>query len=346
MRWLNPDQLKPGMKLAEDIRLSFGSLYIPHHTIITERHILRLIRMGIEQVPVMEPWDIHASDKKKIQMRKAHIKAQEQFAAIYHRVQKGEYVSYGEVEDVVDGIIEKILDDKNILGNMMALKERDSYTYRHMINVSILSALLAKWLELPPEQVRNAAAAGLLHDIGKSLIPLDILNKPGRLTQEEFDIMKRHSLMGYDISRKLRGITEETLCAVASHHERDNSSGYPFGLSKDRIPLLGKIVAIVDVYDAMTSDRCYRKKNSPFRALGVLQEECLERLDSNLVNVFIKNISSYLVGCMVTLSNNEQGYVLSIPPDQPHRPLIITDTGIFDLSLEMHLHIDEHRQII
>jgi putative nucleotidyltransferase with HDIG domain len=328
------------MKLAEDIRLSFGSLYIPHHTILTDRHILRLIRMGIEQVSVLEPWDIHALNKKQMRIRKALIKTQEQFTGIYHRIQKGERISYGEIEDVVDGIVDKILDDENILCNMMALKERDSYTYRHMINVSILSALMAKWLNLPAEQVRNAAAAGLLHDIGKSLIPLDILNKPGRLTPDEFDHMKRHPLLGYDISRKLKGITAETLCAIASHHERDNSSGYPFGLPKDRIPLLGKVSAIVDVYDAMTSDRCYRQKNSPFKVLNVLQEESKERLDSGLVHVFIENISGYLVGSPVDLSNQEQGYVLSIPADQPHRPLVVTDTGIYDLSVELHLHID------
>ncbi len=339
MKWVKTSLLKPGDTLAQNIHLSIGTLYLPGNTVLNKRMIMRIDRIGLEGVFVLEPTDREQTSKNLKETHKVYHKVQEQIYNIYNRISTGERSILTDVNALVDEIIEKIMDDPNIIKTINSLKKQDSYTYRHMVNVSILCALMGKWLGYLPEQIRMLAVAGLLHDIGKVAIPLNILNKPGKLEEEEFIVIKKHPAMGYDICKRIPDVSDEIVCAVVAHHERENGSGYPFGLYEDRIPETAKIIAIADVYDAMTSDRSYKKKDTPYKALEILKEESYDKLNAGMVYIFIQKMSDYLVGDHVELSNGQTGQVAFIYSDQPGKPLVITENGWMDLSLEKTIFV-------
>ncbi len=196
-----------------------------------------------------------------------------------------------EIEVLVKDMIDIIIDKRNAIYDLISLKNYDYYTYTHSVNVSVLSIGLGTEIGLRREKIEELGMGGMLHDIGKSAIPLTVLNKPGKLTDDEYLTMKKHVVEGTKILKCHKGITEVSFHAAAQHHERLTGTGYPAGLSGKAISLFGRITAIADVYDAMTTQRCYQPAYTPFYALSAMTRQ-KEHFDPDLLTIFIKMLGN------------------------------------------------------
>lgn len=180
-----------------------------------------------------------------------------------------------------------ILNDENAFSGLISMTSHDYYTYTHSINLSVFGLLFGKHLNLDPENLNSFGTGMLLHDVGKVETPLEVLNKPGKLTKEEFDIMKRHPEAGYKLLKDKDSMDEKTLNPVIQHHENFDGTGYPYGIGGKEISLYGKLARIIDVYDAITSRRCYAGRMNPFAALKEMREGMINCFDTELFQEFI-----------------------------------------------------------
>lgn len=242
---------------------------------------------------------------------------------------------------VSEEIIDEILSNKNIIVNLVDIKSQDTYTLQHCINVAVLSLVLGVALKLNKQELRDLCLGALLHDIGKTLVPKDILIKPAKLSEEEYKIIKEHSYKGYDYLRVSSDITGPARIISAQHHERVDGKGYPKGLSGDDIYKLTKIVSIADVYDALTSDRPYRPAMPPNEALEYIMANGDSQFDYEMVKLFVTKIVPYPVGTLVKLSNDKIAVVKEVTPKFPLRPKVqvINDDSNLDIDLMVETNI-------
>jgi HD-GYP domain-containing protein (c-di-GMP phosphodiesterase class II) len=244
-------------------------------------------------------------------------------------VRLGKAVSMEAVEPVVAGITESILRNSGALIGLMHIKNKDDYTFLHSVSVCTFMVAFCRSVGLDGETTRQAGLGGLLHDTGKALVPDAVLNKPGRLTDEEFDIIRRHPRDGYEILLKTPGVGEIPLDITLHHHERVDGSGYPDKLAGEQISTLSKMAAIVDVYDAITADRCYHKGMPPTDALRKIFEWSKHHFDPALVKAFMRCIGIYPVGTLVLLESNRLGIVTEHNEDSLLQPKVKV---IFDIK--------------
>ena len=217
----------------------------------------------------------------------------------------------------------------SIVGSMDAsmwltqLKNRDEYTAIHSLNVCVLSITFGRALGFKLDQLNELGLGALLHDIGKMQVPLEVLNKPGKLTAEEFEIMKSHPVKGYEILCKDDNLSQEVLNIVKSHHERLSGKGYPDNLSEENISFYTKIVSITDVYDAVTSDRVYHDGMTPHEALKKMYEWMPDNFDEDLIQAFIRTLGIYPVGSVVELMTGHIGLVVKLNEEQRLKPVVM-----------------------
>ncbi len=225
-------------------------------------------------------------------------------------VKMGMKLDLPQVEVVVEKMTESVLRNKDALVSLARIKNKDEYTYFHSLAVAALCISFAQHLELQPLEVKALGVGGLLHDFGKVRVPNEVLNKAGTLTQEEFEIMKTHVTHGCCILQETTGIDEKSICVTRHHHERLDGSGYPDGLKGDQISRFGQIAAIVDIYDALSSERCYKAALPPTVALKKLFEWSDCYLDRKLVEQFVLHMGVYPVGTLVRLRSGFIGVVV------------------------------------
>ena len=230
---------------------------------------------------------------------------------------------------LVASMARRVVKNANAMMWLTQLKNQDEYTSIHSLNVSILSIAFGHFLGMDEEALAVLGLGGLLHDLGKMRVDQGILNKPARLTKEEFEVMKQHPELGYELLSRDDSIPLEVLQIARSHHERNNGSGYTTGTEGHGIPYFVKLVSIVDVYDAISSDRCYHRGASPQETLGIIYKMAPLEFDTEVVQNFIQCIGVYPVGSVVELSSGEVGVLVGNNPDQKLRPqvLLVTDSN-------------------
>ncbi|WP_338824556.1 Cyclic di-GMP phosphodiesterase [Moorella humiferrea] len=254
-------------------------------------------------------------------MGEIYQEAQAALKDVYHRCRMGSHLEVKDIQEIVADYLNRMQDNQNMLLQMVMLKDLDPYSVRHSLNVTVLATLLGSKLGLSRKELQLLGVGAMLHDVGKLEVPAEILLKPGKLTPEEFAVIKRHPQAGYE---RLDGVVMEEVRRVArDHHERCNGSGYPRGLRREEISLAARCVAIADVYDAVTTDRCYRPRYLPHEGMELLMmESTLGNLDLDLVRVFLQAIASYPVGTRVRLSTGETALVIAQEPEVPMRPVV------------------------
>ena len=235
---------------------------------------------------------------------------------------KKEQEYFNSINDIAEELLENVLSSHNVLLSLVDIKSMDDYTYAHCVNVAIISIVFGMSLNLRRRDLLYLCIGALIHDVGKVFVPQEILQKPGKLTPEEFEEIKKHPKLGYDFIRNSYNISAHSKLIVLQHHERFDGLGYPEGISGDKISYLARIVAIADVYDALTSDRPYKRAMCPSIALEYLMSNAGTLFDFNLVNVFCKIIIPYPKGTMVKLSNGDIGVVEKTLPNFPLRPIV------------------------
>jgi HD-GYP domain-containing protein (c-di-GMP phosphodiesterase class II) len=221
----------------------------------------------------------------------------------------GEAVNLEAVSPMVTNITESILRNSGALIGLMHIKTKDDYTFLHSVSVCTFLVAFCRSMDIEPNTTYQAGIGGLLHDTGKALVPDSILNKPGRLTDEEFDIIRKHPRDGYEILLKSPGISNIALDITLHHHERIDGSGYPEKQNNESISTMAKMAAIVDVYDAITADRCYHKGMAPTEALRKIFEWSSFHFDPVLVKGFMRCVGIYPVGTLVLLDSGRLGIV-------------------------------------
>lgn len=316
------------------------------NTMLTKIIIERFYNHGVTHVPVDVSeafWktialeekpqeEYHVDEIKPIINKKLREEALDGIRRMFDAVKNGTenmttaYQVVKEVNTIVDQLVDTLEKESNSLVHITDLKSYDEYTYHHSLSVAVLSIAIAQSLGLSGEQLRSIGRCGMLHDIGKILLPVDIINKPRRLNNTEFYIVKQHSKKGYDYLRKGK-IEDETIRqGILCHHEKIDGTGYPNGLRGKELPLFARIVTVADVYDAVTSYRPYRKPMSPAEAIEIIMSEVGCAFDYEVVIAFISKLELYPINSRVELSNKRRGIV--IDNTYPMRPLLkMTDNG-------------------
>ncbi len=242
---------------------------------------------------------------------------------VFADVAAGRAPRLNDVRVVIENLVDSIVRNPDAQMCLTQLKERDQYTAQHSVNVCVLSLAFGRHLGLPKSGLQLLGTGALLHDIGKLKTPLEILNKPGRLSDQEFTIMKQHPERGREVLSAIPGMPSEVIDIALSHHERLQGHGYPRGLESDAISPWSKMVAIVDVYDAITSDRVYHDGMASTEALTRMYEWRERDFDPQLLEQFIQCIGIYPIGSLVELSSGEVGVVISVNPRLRLRPKAI-----------------------
>lgn len=278
--------------------------------------------------------------KKTFDSSKKHIHA------TLKSIQKDGHINVEESRKTVTECVTSILSNPNAMFWMTKIKDQDEYTAEHCLRVGILAITFGRHLQLAQPDLELLGLCGMLHDAGKMKVPNTILDKPAALTKEEFDIIKEHTTLGYVFLKEHGGIPEAVCNAAYNHHEALDKTGYPRQLEPSLLTAFDRIIAIVDSYDAMTSDRCYRKGMTPFAATSILYKQSQKRYDEYLVKEFIRMVGIYPVGSFVELNNGFYAIIISANEDHKLEPIveIIADPNKIPLTRKVAVDLSKKKK--
>ncbi|GMQ62322.1 HD-GYP domain-containing protein [Vallitalea maricola] len=343
--------LEIGMELANDVLTSNGLILIPSNTIITQNHIFKLNLYQILSVDIKDYIDlikytyINNNDdieftKKFLQFKDSYDTNKKKLTKQLDDIGNGGNVNIRDLFRLSNDLIKALKTKSELFNYLNHLRSVDEYTYSHSLNVSMLCNIFGQWLHLDKQDIENLTVAGLLHDIGKLSIDTKIINKPGKLTDDEFAIIEKHPEIGFNLVKNL-DLPEEIKLGILMHHEKIDGSGYPLHLKNTHIHDYAKIIAIADIYDAMTSVRSYHKKTSPFKVIRLFERESYGLLDTKYLFVFLENIAYNYLHRTVRLSNGEVGRIIFIHRTTPSKPIVDVGIAIVDMQDETDLDIEE-----
>lgn len=235
---------------------------------------------------------------------------------------------------LIEGTQQILSENKNslqIFDMLHSMRQFDDLTYVHCVNVALIASIIGKWLGYGEDDIKVLIISGILHDIGKLMIPNEILTKPGKLSSDEFKIMKQHVNLGYE-KLKNQNIDMRVKEACLLHHEKCDGTGYPFGLKSKDIPEVAKIIAVADVYDAMTAARVYRGALCPFEVIKIMYNDAFTKFDPAYILPFLKNVASSYIHNDVRLSDGRKGKVILINDNALHLPVVQCGDEFVDLS--------------
>lgn len=321
MRKISLERARAGVHVARTIQSLDGIVLLSAGSELTEEKILQLKRYNITEIYVEDELSkgIVVSDivKEDIVLDvKAKIKTIMTTPSIKISVDGKK------IKEMVEKLLENILRSDFIIANLSDIRSIDDYTYSHSVNVCILSLITGIALGIKGESLRELGVGALLHDIGKIMIDEQILQKPTNLTINEFDEVKKHTVYGYEILKNSSDVNSTAHIIALSHHERKDGSGYPYSLKNNDIPVPARIEAISDVYDALTTNRIYRKKMLPHEVVDYMCSLSNKHFDKTVLDAFISHIANYPVGTAVKLNSGEKGLVAKYNKNFPNRPVV------------------------
>jgi len=326
MRRIATENCVTGMVLAKPVYNDIGLVLIGIDVKLTESMIYRLQQLGVDYVYINDPrtdditFDEPISDKTREMALKA-IKGtfNDLFSGQRTLIKK-------DLNSVFKPVLENMISDLKMNNNVMLMLSniyiKDFYLYTHSLNVVLYTISVGMAKGYNQEQIMELGLGSLLHDIGKTEIPISVLEKKGPLTQEEFNLIKEHTTYGFNMLRKEHGIPLLSAHCAFQHHERLDGSGYPRGIKGKEIHEYAKIVAIADVYDALISKRVYKEPILPHEALEYLYTKANTEFDKEILEIFRKTVAIYSIGVSLTLSSGESGIVVDINSNVPDRPIM------------------------
>lgn len=356
MKRISSLQLVPGMVLAKDVYDLNNRLIISKGTALTDVLIIKLdlysiLSVYIEDNTMPNTAFIRPNYKQSYNERIRN-------SAEFQEFQKSYNIEVESLKSTLNNVITKnaslnvedllnhslkIASDVNgrvsLLDMLHNMRDYDDSTFSHCLNVSLICYIFAGWLKLSRQEIELATACGLLHDVGKLLVSKEIIQKPGKLTDMEFSEMKKHPAAGYKLLVS-QHVDENIYSTALMHHERCDGSGYPFGVGESQINKFAKIVAIADVYDAMTSARVYRDALCPFKVIEIFEEEGFQKYDANYILTFLENVVNSYIRNRCLLSDGREGDIIFINKSKLSRPIVQCGDEYVDLSRTPGIHIE------
>lgn len=350
--YIRTRSLREGMKIDQAIIDRRGRTLIARGAVLDEYLIDSLLKLGVTSVYIREGEEDPEEEKISPQAQQAieELRVADQSKvklteSVKKRVSEGIQYLYSNTDSqdfsdaansITNDLMKAIEDNDAIAVDIGALKVSDEYTFKHSVDVATMAMIIAKKHGLQDKQIYEIGIAGLLHDLGKSKIPNEVLNKPGRLTDEEFSIMKQHSVFGYGILKEKDSISDNVLMGVLQHHEKLNGKGYPLGLTADKMHLYAKILSVADIYDALVTERSYKKAFSQRDAVEMIMSMTQE-LDISVMKSFLESMILYPVDSIVQLSNGERAKVVENNSGYILRPKVVgIESGkVYDLAKDI-----------
>nr|WP_300094007.1 HD-GYP domain-containing protein [Sedimentibacter sp.] len=327
MLFITNKYLKPGMILAKDIILynssNFNSLLLTKGQVLNNTFINRINYHGIEGAYIESEAfaDIEVDSYINDALKAKSLKTVKD---VYYELKmssgKVHATAIRQLSGIVNSLITEILYKDDLTYNLVDFKNYDNYTYQHCLNVATLAISTGISLGLGESMLHDLGMAGLLHDIGKMMIPLEILNKPDKLTDEEFEIIKTHPVNAVTLLKDL--VPFSVLSGIQSHHEKLDGTGYPYGIAGDNIHYYGRVLAVCDVYDALTSDRSYRMTSFPSEVIEYVMGCVDKHFDYEILKSFLKVIVAYPIGTFVRLSDKRIAVVVKNNSENIMRPVV------------------------
>jgi putative nucleotidyltransferase with HDIG domain len=347
-------QALPGMITSFDIFTKDNHLVIAKDTVLTDKIITRLEFYSITDLSV---YDITSESKAEVLLENhtyyEKVKNSESFRRFHmaytstvetfkntfdHIVTEQKEIDTDQLLSDVSKMLYQCNSNLELFRMLHCMRQYDDTTYVHCLNVALISNIIGKWLHFSPEDLEVITLCGLLHDLGKLMIPSHIITKPSKLTEEEFSTIKTHTLRGYNLL-KGKNIDSRIKHTALMHHERCDGSGYPYGFYSDQIDSFAKLVAIADVYDAMTCARVYRGPLCPFEVVSIFESEGYSKYDTKYIITFLEGIVQTYIHNSVKLSNDVIGEIILINKSELSRPIIKVGEEYIDLTKHRNLHI-------
>lgn len=344
-------EAEPGMVLANDVYDSAGTLIVPKETRLDKSIIEKLEKYSIFIIKILEGYDDENVTREIVGYYEkiSATKEFEQFESSFNQetlklrnvfngvIAEGKDVDKAIMLQGIDNILKANSNNNNMMDMLNCMRGYDDLTYVHCISVAIVCNVMADWLGMSKEDKDELTFAGLVHDIGKVKIPKQIIMKPGKLTEAEYKIVQHHPRIGYEILKKC-DVSDEVRLAALMHHERYDGTGYPLGYKGEKISKFARIVAIADVYDAMTANRVYREGMCPFEVIEHFQRD-MKIYDPGFLFKFLEHTAQTYVSNKVQLSDGSVGKVAMINKTELGRPIVLVGDKVVDLSKNSKLRV-------
>ncbi len=336
MRYMPMKLVEPGMTLGRDIYDGAGRMLLAKHLVLNAEYINDLTTLGFPGVYIDDEFseDIEIRELIRPEMKR------EALGMIKNLFLPGgeDKVSGPEITRMITNIVDSVIDNADVMINMHDIKTYDDYTYFHSVNVGVLSALVGTQLNLTHDELVELTTAGMLHDVGKRFVPVEILNSNEKLTEEQVSVMRSHARQGADFLRRKYNFSSYVNQGVLQHHEWYNGEGYPLGRSGEDIPIYARIISLIDVYDALTSNRPYREALPNAEAVEYLMGSNGRQFDPRVLDAFLHKVAVYPEGSNVELSDGRRAVVVENNPEMVLRPLVrdIETKELIDLTYDYH----------
>jgi len=332
-------ELQAGMIVAELMASDDGKSILGEGTVLTDNRIRLLRQWGVGQVSILVPetkieinQDVPWS-YDRVAFNAYYKETVDLVKTAFNSISLFREVPVARMQELANEKLDPLVDAPGVMNHMLMIRHTDDYTFEHSVNVAVLSGVIGKWMGIQGQNLRDLIFAGLMHDIGKSQVPVAILNKPGKLLPDEMEIMKMHTTKGYYLLKEVPKVPLVVMWSVLQHHERMDGSGYPLRLQGKNIHEFARIISVADIYDAMTSDRIYRRRTTPYHVIESLFQQMFDALDVSVCSKFLFHIKDYMTGSVVLLSDGRQAEIVHPGAFPVGLPLVKTSDGQF-INLE------------
>ncbi|MDR3561127.1 MAG: HD-GYP domain-containing protein [Negativicutes bacterium] len=349
MRIVELKDLTPGMVVARKVMSETGLVLLESGGRLTPSQIANLENWGVFRLYIAEKGEHRAVEAGGSSLRKTEFLTEyvETIGIIiktFQQIRCFEELPVMQMRELVEQKIVLLSETIGAFDYLFEIRLHSEYTFQHSLNVAIIAGILGKWHNYKGAELKNLILAGLLHDVGKAVIPLEVLDKPDKLSDGEFNVIKGHALAGYQLVEETAMLDSSVKLAILQHHERIDGSGYPSGLENEEIHDYAKLIAVADIYDAITTDRPYRPRLTPLDAMEAIAAQMYDKLETPICLTFLDKMRDHFSGNSVLLSNGQHAKIVVLNTGERFwtKPIVsVTGGELIDLEKEEKLSIVE-----
>jgi HD-GYP domain-containing protein (c-di-GMP phosphodiesterase class II) len=321
-------QILPGMEVGRPIMDRRGMTLLTEGTVLNEKLLRRLASFGLHEIDIKEQSSLEEESLLfEVEQLKQYRMAVDKVKVLFNTIISYKKVALRQFQDIASNQIAPLVISPFAINYLNLERSFDDYTFCHCINVALLSGLIGKWLHYSAAEINELILAGLLHDIGKTQIPMSILKKAGTLSKDEMRLAQLHATHSYNLLSSVAGLSADVILGIVQHHERLDGSGYPGNVKHGKIHRYARIIAIADIYDAMTSDRVYNHKVTPFVAADALASDMIAKLDVGICTTFLDQFRYSILGNSVQLMDGQEGEIVYLGEFLNPSPVIKCNNG-------------------